>query len=84
MDNVDPECLPQLTADVERAWRELIAYGHEISAVNVGIWDGPRIYEIRFLANNREIETVQTHLSSTAHFDALRLFAKKLGCCAAL
>jgi hypothetical protein len=76
--NSNPAYLRQLGGNIERAWRELIAYGHELSRVDIGIWDGSRTYEIRFLANDQVIETMEAYLATVADFDALRARIKTL------
>ena len=65
-------------AVVRSIWSELEHYGHDLSRVSLGIWEGPRWHEIKFLASGVVVESVALRINSASEFDQLRAFAGSL------
>ena len=70
--------LSLITENIDAIWAELLNFGHDHLRVSPGIWDGPRLYEIRFLTNDQVVASMLADLTSAADFDALRSYTKQL------
>jgi hypothetical protein len=63
---------------LESLWRELVDFGHEPARIYLGLWSGPRVHEVQFLAFDSIVETLPLYIPSASEFDELRQFAAEL------
>jgi hypothetical protein len=70
--------LSEKAAAIRITWVALQAEGFDCIEVQLGIWDGPRNYNVQFFSRGKAIESFSIPILNAHEFDALRSEAKQL------
>jgi hypothetical protein len=72
--------LSEKAAAIRLTWVALRAEGFDCIEARLGIWNGPRDYNVQFFSRGKAIDSFSIPILNAHEFDTLRSEAKQLGC----